>query len=79
MNNDKYEIFEGDPNSFVVYNAWVNWRDEIIEAGRVSVSHPNPAYRAHAIDWFKSSPSVTDANPHVREGAHYFFRKGQTQ
>jgi hypothetical protein len=55
--NNKYEIFEGDPNNAIVFAAWVKWRDQFINAGRTSVSHPDP---------------------HVREGAHYFFIKGQT-
>jgi hypothetical protein len=76
--NSNYETFEGDPNNAVVYNAWIKWRDQFIAAGKASVSHPDPAYRRHATEWFKNSASMRDPDQHVREGARYFFIKGQT-
>lgn len=73
-----FEEFEGDPNNPIMVAAWVNWKDQFFAAGVTSVTHPDKNHRDHAVAWFNNSNSMRDSNPHVREGARYWFNKGQT-
>ena len=75
--NPAMEDFEGDPSGpmyEILVSAFIQWRDEYMDAGRAFATARNDV-AVYNLAWFEGSPSVK-LFPQYREQATYFFRKG---